>query len=270
MHYVKTKRNKVDICNICKNVTSLSWDHVPPKGSIELAPMEMETIFQVFTGKRKDRKLRESQNGVKFRTICKNCNEKIGQRYDPIIKEFAISVGQYLKSVLKFPPVIHHKTKPVALVRGILGHLLAAKVDYDQVVFDEKVRAFLLDETLAIPDGINVHYWLYPYTQIIIMRDFVMPARRGNFSEVGCFHTLKYFPVAYLVSDRKQYEGLLNLTQYRHMNTYDEAEIPIHLDRTEHPYWPEIVDKGNIIFGGQSILSSVSAAPRKSFQNNLS
>ena len=196
MHYVKTKRNKIDTCNICKQVTHLSWDHVLPQGSIEVAPMEMETVFQIFAGDRKDRKLRKSQNGVKFRTICESCNERLGHKYDPIIKEFAFSVGRYLKAVLTFPKIIHHKTKPVALIRGILGHLLAAKAEYDKVVFDEKVRTFLFDETAVIPDEIHVYYWLYPYPQVIIMNDFVMPARRGDFGEVGLFHTLKYFPVA--------------------------------------------------------------------------
>lgn len=263
MHYVKTKRNKTDICSICKTVAPLTWDHVPPKGSIELAPMEMETVFQVFTGNQKDRKLRESQNGVKFRTICKACNDKLGQTYDPIINEFAVSVGRYVKSVLKFPAIIHHKTKPVALIRGILGHLLAAKAEFDEVVFDESVRKFVFDETVPIPDDIYVYYWLYPYSQVIIMRDFVMPARRGDFGEVGFFQTLKYFPIAYLVTDRKQYEKLFELTQYRNLGTYDEVDLLLQLDRTEHPHWPEIVDAGNILFGGQSVISSVSAKPRR-------
>lgn len=263
MHYAKTKREKSGRCNICALEKNLSWDHVPPKGGIELTSMEMETLFQVFAGDRDNRKISESQNGVKFRSICKECNELLGHTYDPVINEFAISVGRYIKSGLSFPQTVSHKTRPVALMRGLLGHLLAAKADFEEVLFDVQVRDFFFDITAPIPEQIHIYYWLYPYSQIVIMRDFVMPAIRGNFDEMGFFHVLKYLPIAYLFSDKKSYEGLFELTQYRNLSLEDEIDIPIQLDRVEHQYWPEMVDEGNILVGGRSIRSSISASPRE-------
>jgi len=262
MHYAKTKREKIGRCNLCTLEKNLSWDHVPPKGGIELAPMEMETLFNVFAGDPKDRKLSESQNGVKFRSICQECNELLGHTYDPVINEFAISTGRYLKSNLSFPQIITHKTRPAALMRGLLGHLIAAKAEFDEVLFDVQVRNFFFDITAPIPEQIHIFYWLYPYSQIVIMRDFVMPAVRGDFDTVGFFHVLKYFPIAYLFTDKKSYEGLFELTQYRNLSLADEVDIPIQLNRVEHPYWPEMVDDGNILLGGRSLKSSISASPR--------
>lgn len=262
MHYVKVKREKFGKCNICASDKPLSWDHVPPKGSIELAHMEMETLLQVFTGDPKKRYLSESQNGVKYRSICRECNELLGHTYDPIIREFACSVGRYIRTNLQFPPVIHHRTRPTALMRGILGHLLASKADFDEVLTDVQIRSFFFDVRKTIPNEIHIYYWLYPYSQIVIIRDFVMPAVRGNFGEFGFFHVLKYFPIAYLISDKPKYENLFELSRYRHLPLEEEIDIPIQLDRIEHPYWPEIVDDGNFIAGGQSITSSISAKPR--------
>ncbi|MGE0156174.1 MAG: hypothetical protein AB7T17_04015 [Geobacter sp.] len=262
MYYVKTKREKSGKCNLCTRDADLSWDHVPPKGGIELTPVEMETVFQVFSGDPKKRKLSESQNGVKFRSICQECNSLLGHTYDPIINEFAISVGRYINSGLQFPQVVSHKTRPAALMRGILGHLIAAKADFEEVLFDVQVRDFFFDTTLPIPEQIHIFYWLYPYSQIVVMRDFVMPAVRGNFNDMGFFQVLKYFPVAFLITDKKSYGGLLELTQYRNLSLTDEVEIPIQLDRIEHPYWPEMVDEGNILVGGKSLQSSISARPR--------
>jgi len=51
IHYVKVKREKVDHCNICRNQATLSWDHVPPKGSIEVTPVEQMTILELLTAK---------------------------------------------------------------------------------------------------------------------------------------------------------------------------------------------------------------------------
>lgn len=263
MHYVKTKRAKIDTCNICSQKKSLSWDHVPPKGGVELTTMEMENLFHVFTREENIRKIRESQNGLKFRTICNDCNSFLGQHYDQVVNDFASSVGLYLKSNLTFPPLIHHKTKPLKLMKGILGHLLAAKSEYDEVTLDVQVREFILDENASVPDGIYIFYWIYPYNCTIILRDFVMPTQRGNFKNFGFFQTIKYFPVAYLVSNKPRYEGLMELTQYRNCEIDEEVEIPIQLNDIKHHYWPEMVDNGNILLAGQAGANAITAVPKK-------
>lgn len=263
MHYVKNKRAKVGPCNICTNTCSLSWDHVPPKGSIEISTVEMRVLYETLAGKDEDLKIRESQNGLKYRTICSECNEFLGRNYDQVIKDFAISVGRYLKSNLTFATVVNHRTKPVKLMRGILGHILSAKVEFDNVQLDEQVRNFIFDENAIIPDDIHIFYWVYPYDCTIILRDVAMPSVRGNFSNSGFFQIFKYFPIAYIVTNLTAYERLDELTIYRHLPIDEEVDIPIRLDRTEHYHWPEIVDRGNIVMGGQSASNAVLSVPRR-------
>ncbi|MBU6390889.1 MAG: hypothetical protein KGJ87_08130 [Planctomycetota bacterium] len=263
MHYVKNKRDKVGHCNICTNSCSLSWDHVPPKGSIEISTVEMRVLYKTLAGKNEDLKIEESQNGLKFRTICRKCNEFLGHNYDPVIKDFAISVGRYLKSNLTFPNIIHHRTKPVKLMRGILGHILSAKVDFDKVQLDEQVRGFIFDKNAIIPDDIHIFYWIYPYDYTIILRDVVMPSVRGDFSNSGFFQIFKYFPIAYIITNLKTYEGLNELTIYRHLSIDEEVDIPIQLNRTEHYHWPEMVDNGNIVLAGPSASNAVFSVPKR-------
>jgi hypothetical protein len=267
MYYVKTKRDKVGKCNLCLEDKSLSWDHVPPKGGIELSTMEMENLLNVFAGDG-GTKIRDSQNGLKFRTLCAKCNNEIlGNKYDPTINDFALSVGMYLKSNFKFPTIIHHKTKPVRLMKGILGHLVATKIEIDEVLFDSAVRELIFDENAPIPEQIKIFYWVYPYNRTVIMRDFAMPSVRGNFDAFGFFQTIKYFPIAYLATDLNKYEGLLELTKYRGCSIDEEVEIPIQLNRIEHFYWPELVDPGNFVMVGQAASNSVSASPKKIIKN---
>lgn len=263
LYFTKFKREKVSQCNICKKKKHLSWDHVPPKGGIYLSAVEQETVFSHMTVTKVNRKYSISQNGVKYRTICKECNEKIGRKFDPVLNGFARGVGNILKSDLILPSTIYYKTKPYLLIRAILAHLLAAKADIDKVTTDEQIRNFIFDENASIPEEINIFYWVHPYTNTVIIRDIAMPAVRGKFGGgVGFFSIFKYFPIAYLLTNLKRYEGLSELTFYRNSKPQDIIDIPINLKDIRGSEWPEIVDDENMVAGGQSIKSSVFATPK--------
>jgi len=267
VYYAKVKRDKVDLCNICRKQASLSWDHVPPQGSIEVTPVEQETVLQRFTGEKNEKIYSISQNGVKFRTICDDCNNLLGRKYDPVLNEFALGVGRFLNTTLEMPPIIKYETKPNLVIRAIIGHLLAAKGDFESTTIDENFRKFFLDESADFPDSLKIFYWVYPYPYIVVIRDIVMPALRGNLGTKGCFSILKYFPIAYLVCNLAQYEGLDDLTFYYESKSSKVVNIPIKLKKVKHPQWPEIVDDTNFIVGGQSLKSSVFATPKSIMAN---
>jgi len=268
IYYAKVKRERVGLCNICKKRSPLSFDHVPPQGGIDVTPVEQETILQRFTSENNEKIYSISQNGVKFRTICGDCNNKLlGRRYDPVLNEFAIGVGRFLNTTLEMPPIIRCETNPNLLIRAIVGHLLAAKGDFENTTIDEKLRSFFLDESAEFPNDLKIFYWVYPYPYIFVIRDVVMPAVRGNLGTMGCFSILKYFPIAYLVCDLAQYEGLDDLTFYYDKNSSKVVNIPIKLKQLKHPQWPEIVDDTNFIVGGQSLKSSVFATPKSIVAN---
>lgn len=260
----RVKREKVSKCNICQVESKLTWDHVPPQGGIELKPVEQETIFHRLTTDTENKVFTISQNGVKFRTICGQCNNYwLGKKYDPVLNEFALTLGKLLQTTIQLPSVIHIRTRPTAIIRAILGHLLAAKAHIDTVVLDDEIRSFFFDENAPIPKSMHVFYWIYPYTSIVVLRDIAMPAIRGKFDNYGFFNIIKYFPIAYLISDTPSYEGLQELTTFRNLKSNEFAEIPIQLHQVKHPAWPEIIDEQNMIMGGQSIQSSIHATPKR-------
>lgn len=261
--YTQFRREKVSLCNLCRQKKSLSWDHVPPKGGIEITSVEQEAILERLTGDPAKPKYSISQNGVKYRTLCAKCNnEWLGAKYDPILNDFAIGIGRFLNTTIDLPPVIDYETKPTALIRAILGHLLAAKAHIDDSIFDQRVRDFFFDESVGIPDDTRIFYWIYPYEDIVIIRDIVMPAVRGRGGKLGFFNILKYFPIGYVVCDLDSYEGLNELTRFRRLRPDQSASVPINLRGIRHPQWPEIVDGGNFIAGGLSLESSLHAKPR--------
>ncbi len=157
----------------------------------------------------------------------------------------------------------YYKTKPNLLIRAILAHLLTAKADIDKVKTDEQIRNFIFDENANIPDEINIFYWVHPYINTVIIRDIAMLAVRGKFGgKAGVFSIFKYFPIAYLVCNLKEYESLNELTLYRNSRPQDIIDVSINLKDIRGPEWPECVGNENMIMGGQSIQSSVSAIPK--------
>lgn len=263
IHYVKNRRERVGPCNICRNEVSLSWDHIPPRGSLKLAAVEMGSLMQVFSGTTEARKGAISQNGLKFRTICQECNSKIGTLFDPTLNELSQSVTKVAQSKLYLPKIVAIKTSPQRLIRGVLSHLLAAKISTDEVQFDSDLRQCIFDLSRPIPSDVHIFYWLYPYQYTIIIRDALIPAVRGSFKTFALSHVLKSLPIGYLISNTSRYEGLPELTYYRNAHPDETVSIPIQTDQIRHEFWPEMPERGNVIFGGQSLVDSIVAAPRE-------
>jgi hypothetical protein len=261
--YKKFKRRREGPCNLCGIHGPLSWDHVPPKGGIELEPVEIVRIATVLTAAKNAERPEFSQNGLKFRTLCAAHNSFLGAKYDVALNEFAITVGRFLRTTLELPRILHVEARPTAIARAVLGHLLAARLSTEDSFFDELIRQLVLDPEMSIPREINIFYWIYPSAQQIVLRDGLMPLRRGDFSDFQRIGLLKYFPIGYLVTTASNYEGLNSLTTWRNEPSSAAVKIPVRLDDVYDPYWPEAAAHGNFLFGGEELMQSVQAYPAK-------
>lgn len=267
MHYLKFKREKIAKCNICSKITQLTWDHVPPRGGYKVTEVEQESIIQYLTGGEKKSYI-FSQNGVKYRTICGNCNNSLlGSRFDPVLNEFTTDIMLMVKTCIKLPRgTISVKTRPGLLSKAVIGHMLSASGEYGESKLDDRFREYILDDSLIAPEGLRIFYWIYPYSSIKVIRDVGMPKYRGTWEDfkkgIGIFNIMKYFPIGFIVSDVEKYEGLEELTQHCGRNLSDEAFVLVNLDDVRDEHWPEMGDD-NILMGGNGLGNGVSAFPRK-------
>lgn len=262
--FVKVKRGKTGVCNICLTPCDLQWDHVPPQGGIDVVPLEQYTILERLAGRADKPNRLLTQNGVKFQTLCRNCNTNIlGGQYDRTLNDFACVVGQFLKNEHPLPSTAIFTTKPARLLRSLFGHLLAAKAEVMHSKPDVAMRRFVLDPTAPLPQELNVFYWVYPHPQVHVARDIVMLSLYASLAGTpGIFSILKYFPVAYLVTNLTAYEGLPSLSGLFSPAIDAEVQITLPLTGLKPPDWPD--DGNNIVAGGgiSQAQSSVSAFPK--------
>lgn len=265
INYVKIKRDKEGICNICGDMGILSWDHIPPKSAIFFSDVEITSIFNKYSEEKYPREY--SQNGTKFRTICGKCNNELGTYYDVSFVEFINDATK--KIVTGFPneESITCKIKPTKVIKSLFGHLLAAKGDYEDQLIDIELRKFLLDKSLWKPE-FNIFYWFHPYPNIEIMRDVAICKIETNSKpKPDVFSILKMYPIAFYVTKEETYKHLNNINNLKYYCSSDfdeDVEVPLNISTKEliHSNWPILVDDNTLLLAGPSIKSSIVSKPR--------
>lgn len=206
---------------------------------------------------------RHSQNGVTFKTICNDCNNLLGSRYDWALGKFARRIESFVESNLSLPESFEVECQPNAVMRSVLGHLLAAKTETDEVVLDALIRPCVIDPSLPIHDDIYIFYWVYPYEETVILRDFCMPSVRGKLQNIGFFNLIKFYPLAFLVTHQlSSYEGLSSLYQFNQLLPSEKRNIQINLRSTRHSRFPEECSENNFLALGRTAKDSVYSLPQ--------
>ena len=248
---------KDSICNICQRQAELSADHVPPK---VCPPAKRRVISRLLYEMTEDRSFRPriSQSGVQYRTICGECNSSLGSNYDLALGQFSRTVESFISSSIDLPASFEVECFPNAIIRSVLGHLLAAKTEHDDVVIDSLIRPSILDKSVPIHEDIHIFYWVYPYDKTIILRDFGMSAVRGRFDKPGVFSMMKFYPIAFLLTYQlPEYAGLHSLHQFNGLSADDKACLTVDLQTVRSSAWPE--NKGILV--GRAERDSVYSVP---------
>lgn len=258
MHKIITRGPKTGTCNICGEYGLLTADHTPPKGAISLTQVEMKSIVELLAAVPPGKHGRVSQNGVKFRSLCGRCNNGLlGACYDPAFIEFTQQIGNYLKTSVVLPSSTSAQGKPTLISRAVLGHLAAIGVNrYDKGPHTDEFRNYMLDETLPMPDWIEIYYWVYPYKIQVLVRDAVISDFRN--SNAVNFWLMKFFPVAFFViwdppSDYI-YPNLSRLSRWRTAVLENEVDLPIRLKEVPHERWPEAPEENGAVLFGDSAM----------------
>ena len=126
MNYIKQKREKIDCCNICGKRELLTWGHVPSKIAGNNRDINPNNFFSGFPTNEKYQK--QYQSGIKYRTICGNCNNKVLGTYDKAYGNFIKVIEEKLNeenlSTTRFKISIEINK----VCRAICGHFCLQKI----------------------------------------------------------------------------------------------------------------------------------------------
>lgn len=228
MKYQKIKRNQVDKCNICGKESHLTWDHVPPKSCYNNGPIKYNPFFKGIPNEKYEG---EFQSGIRFRSLCENCNNNLlGAKYDPELNRFTLKISELVQSPVILPEKMYLKCNINKIARAVCGHLIAAVNSYPDGQIYEELRKFLLDETALPPLNRKLLYRIYPYSTVIINQGFLVEnvlakKKKGDFPKGACI-MMSCYPIAYLLCDDDN-SGLLNLFDYCTDDIEDIIEFPI-------------------------------------------
>jgi hypothetical protein len=258
---IETRGSKEGICNICGIYGPLTEDHTPPKGCKKPRAVEIHEISVNLKAELPTSRGRISENGVKYRTLCKSCNNTLlGAEYDPSFVNFVNELAMYLKTQIQMPPAITLKIKPQRVMRSLLGHIAAQGINrYEKGEITESFRNYLINPSQNLPDSLNIYCWPFPYQKHVMARDCVMGYLTDKPMEPISIWFLKFFPVAFMVTINEPESckfKLERLSNYRDLKIDDEIEITMDLKTIIHPYWPDVPNNNFMLMYGKEAITS--------------
>lgn len=242
-------------CNICAKEAELTYDHVPPKGCVGVNAQQASRLAEYLKiGELNKTNAIIMQNGLKFKSICSNCNNNLlGIYYDPALKELAKKISRIVNLTNRnfyLPPKISITIKPLPVLKAVAGHLLAARVRPDMseplpsAPAIQIMQDFVLNRDKLPEKDLNFYCWLYPSDiQVIILGAGLIADLFSKQRDSVVGDVVKFFPVGFLVTfnSKNTLPNSLNLTQISIPNGFefnDELELTLSTRNIPSLNWP--------------------------------
>ncbi len=151
------------------------------------------------------------------------------------------------------------------IARALFGHLSAIGISrYKKGPHTEELKEWFFDESIHLPECINIHYWIYPYKTQGLIRDAALRNLQAKDPAVICL--MKFFPIAFLMIWNNptgyDYPQFPNFSWWRTLEPDDEVDMPINLDQVPHERWPEYPENHSFLLYGEGAMG-VKEKPKK-------
>lgn len=201
-------------CAIFGLHSKLTEDHVPPKSCGNIKDAIVRRMFpDAYNGKFAHT---ISQGGLRFKTICSNCNNTLlGTEYDPALEALANEIKHDMEESHRtkqlIPGTKSYYCQPNRLIRSVLGHLLASMSvettteNKPTPPLDALLQEYVLDPTKNIQQEISIYYWLYPANKKAIKHGAI--GFMGTNGQCIYGHVSKFFPLGFWVTYNEKTSG---------------------------------------------------------------
>ncbi len=161
---------------------------------------------------------------------------------------------KHLRSAASPRDTFQPEVQAGAVLRSVLGHLLAAKLDSDDVSTDKLIRDYLNGHALS--NTLKVYYWLYPYRVTVVARDFSFQDV-SNWIVVDGASVLKFFPLAFMVTNASVELPLQPLHGFAWMKATESTTLDMNLEFTMPQFWPERPNRMHVVTGGAAFSDAI-------------
>ena len=237
-------------CALCRHYSKLTENHVPPESTGNADRWLAQSYLTTVTG---DSDLifgRRFNGGIRFRTLCADCNNKLGGREDKALLAFNEQVTKLVESPFQLPPLMRIAAKPNLIIRGLLAHSVSANDTGVPSRFDEEARSIFFGKKAMRLSSWNVFYWIYMAKELFLARSLFLASWFPTLV-VHEMQILKIYPLAFLFTDAPHFYGLPNMMQFIRPRDEDEAELPLFLYRRENnPVFPAYAGSDKVVFAG--------------------
>ena len=239
-------------CALCRQQSDLTENHVPPAS---VGNDDHWLAQSYMTASTADKELyfgRLFRGGVRFRTLCRDCNSRLGGKEDKVIADLYGRVRKLVESQLRLPPIAQVCTKPNLLIKGLMAHIVSANDSGIPNTFDTEARKMFFEQQSLHLSSWNLFYWVYRGPFLFLMRDAFL-SRWHPTVEVFPTQIVKIYPLAFMFTRMPRLLGLPNLFSFVRSNDEEEFEIPVQLRPWDiDPVWPIAPERNGVVFLGGS------------------
>lgn len=227
-------------CLICGKYGVLTFDHVPPQGSITITKVEQRHITETagFVSGNGVKGI-ESSNGSKFKTLCKTCNGlHVGGDNDTEIARVCKLLTSKIKDYFNIPTSpyteISVEVDAIKFCRAMIGHILAAtsvkecKVEPESTPYFDPLKRFVLGDDDALVDTHEMYYWFYPSSRHVSAKNIAF-FNEGNLAISSHLH---FFPIAFMVTEKNKGIFPWHAREFR----LDDTVLRINMSSQGLPY----------------------------------
>lgn len=235
-------------CALCGHYSDLTENHVPPESVGNFDRWNAKSYMTSSTANPDLIFSRRFPNGLLFRTLCRDCNSRLGGKEDKAIGDFFDRVRKLIESPIIIDGHVRITAKPNQIYKGLLAHLVSANDNGVPSAFDLEARELFFGRKSLNLSSWSLFYWLYTGQQIFLMRHAYFAIWHPTVKLIDMV-VLKLYPLGFIFVQWPWFGGRPNMRHFLRDRDEEETEVPIDLRfRENHPYWPAAPDPDGAIF----------------------
>lgn len=264
-------------CAICGKHGSLTHDHVPPKGCIQVADAVLTRLTMGHNVRRQPGSSIYIQGGLKFKTLCVRCNSQLlGLGFDPELKHFVDSMRVGLQKIsmnVVLPRIVQLEADMHLIARSVIGHILAAhsvpdtETPRENIGASEVLRQYFLDPTAAFPQDWRLYCWPYLSRKQVILRHAAwLDTALSNAGDKTVYgHVLKFLPFGFWLVYRQPTDFFIDGLEITPAGAPDAQRVPVsfNLRHAPHLLYPENPSDQKIMLFADDQSSVAMPAPKR-------